>query len=372
MTRIFLVAGESSGDLHGSNLVRAIYGLDSRAVCEGFGGTRMAEAGMVLHRDLAGRGIMGFTEVIRSLGYIRKVFREAVRRLEEEPPSCLVLIDYPGFNLRLAAKAKALGIPVVYYISPQVWAWKQGRVKTIRKVVDKMLVVLPFEERLYEEAGVPCAYVGHPLLDYLETVPLEGRFRDGLVIGLMPGSRAQEIQRHMPVMRAVAQGIQAVYPRARFVAPCVDAARERQVRKAAGALPIETVTGQTYELLDGARFCLVASGTATLETALFSVPMVVVYKISPLSYWIAKRLVRVDHIALANILAEERIVPEFVQHEATPQRVLEAALPLIGDTPARQRVLGAYKRLRARMGAAGASAKAARIVLEEAARSPHG
>ena len=368
MSRIFFVAGESSGDIHGGNLVRAIRALAPDTDCEGLGGDHMAAAGMTLRHNLAERGIMGFTEVVKSLGYIRRIYRETVDRLIESRPDCLVLIDYPGLNLRFARAAHAHGIPVVYYISPQVWAWKRKRVYTLARTVDKMLVILPFEEPLYRKAGLDCEYVGHPLLDYIASVPLEGRFREGMVIGLLPGSRAQEIQRLMPLMISVAGGIREAYPDARFVTPCVDSAREAQVRAAAGGFPLETVVGQTYELLDGARFCLVASGTATLETALFGAPMVVVYKISPLSYWIARRLVRVDHIAMANILAGKRAVPEFVQHEATADNILPEALALIEDGPRRAAVLAEYQRLREKLGEAGASRKAAGAVLAVAGK----
>ncbi|MFO7776580.1 MAG: lipid-A-disaccharide synthase [Candidatus Hydrogenedentota bacterium] len=368
MKRIFLVAGESSGDIHGGNLVRALREADPDAFCEGLGGRHMAEAGMALRHNLAERGIMGFTEVVQSLRYLRRLYYDTVNHLARTRPSCLVLIDYPGFNLRLAKTAKQLGIPVVYYISPQVWAWKRKRIHTLARTVDKMLVILPFEERLYREVGLDCVYVGHPLLDYIASVPVQGVFRGDCIIGLMPGSRAQEIRRLMPLMLQVAQEIQHTYPEARFITPCVDTAREAQVRAAAGDFPLETVVGQTYELLDGARFCLVASGTATLEAALFRVPMAVVYKVSPLSFWIARRLVRVEHIALANILAEKQIVPEFVQGEASMQNVTPAALELLEDTPRRASVLTEYARLREKLGETGASRKAAAGVLEVAKR----
>ncbi len=368
MKRIFLVAGESSGDIHGGNLVRAIREAAPDAACEGLGGRHMAEAGMELRHNLAERGIMGFTEVVQSLRYLRRLYYDTLDHLARTRPSCLVLIDYPGFNLRLAKAVKQLGIPVVYYISPQVWAWKRKRIHTLARTVDKMLVILPFEEPLYKELGLDCVYVGHPLLDYISSVPVRGVFRDECVIGLMPGSRAQEIRRLMPLMLEVARKIQEAHPNARFITPCVDTAREAQVRAAAGDFPLETAVGQTYELLDAARFCLVASGTATLETALFQVPMVVVYKVSPLSFWIARRLVRVEHIALANILAEKRIVPEFVQGEASVQNVAPAALELLGDTPRRASVLAEYARLREKLGERGASRKAAAGVLEAATR----
>ncbi|MDX9971523.1 MAG: lipid-A-disaccharide synthase [FCB group bacterium] len=368
MTRLFFSAGESSGDIHGANLIRALRQADPTIECEGLGGRLMEAAGMTLRYDLAGRAIMGFTEVVRSLGFIRKLFRETAARLKEDPPDALVVIDYPGFNIQLAKKAKALGIPVVYYISPQVWAWKKGRIKTIARLVEKMLVILPFEEEIYVGAGVPCTYVGHPLLDHLETIPITGQFQGERVIGLLPGSRAQEIDRLLEPMIAIARGIRDVYPEARFVTPCVDIEREAQVRRLAGDFPLETAVGKSYELLSAARFCLVASGTATLETALFGVPMIILYRVSPLTYQIAKRLIHLKHIGLVNILAGRGVVPEFIQNDIVPERVLPAALELIADSPARAEVLRGLEEVRERLGGGGASARAAEEVLVAADR----
>jgi lipid-A-disaccharide synthase len=349
--------------MHGANLIRALWAAEPGLVCEGLGGRRMAAAGMTLRYDLAGQAIMGFAEVLKAFRSIRRVFLDTVDYLNRVRPACLVLIDYPGLNLRLARKAKAAGIPVVYYISPQIWAWKRGRIHTIAKVVNKMLVILPFEEALYRAVGVDCAYVGHPLLDQIAAVAPAGAFRGNLVIGLLPGSREQEISRLMGPMIATARGIQAVHRDARFIVPCVDEGRERQVRALAGDFRLETAVGKMYEVLDAARFCLVASGTATLETALFGVPMVILYKTAPLNYWIARRVVRIEHIGLVNILAGRGIVPEFIQHDASVEKMLPAALDLIGDTTRRARMEQDLAGLRSRLGGPGASARAAAEVL---------
>lgn len=372
MTRVFLVAGESSGDIHGASLVRALKDSTPSVACEGIGGRHMADAGMALHYDLAGQAIMGFTEVVKSLGRIRQVFRETAARLEQARPDCLVLIDYPGFNLQLARRAKGMGIPIVYYISPQVWAWKKGRIRTLAALVDKMLVILPFEESIYTKAGVDCTYVGHPLLDHIAFTPLSGAFGEGLVIGLLPGSREQEISRILATMVDVARAIREKHPEARFVTPCVDHAREQQVRAIAGDFPVETVMGKTCDLLDGARFCMVASGTATVEAALFKVPMVILYKVSEFTYWIARHLVNVPHIGMVNILAGRGIIPEFIQDEARPERVLPVALELIDDTPRRAQMLEDLAAVRASLGEAGASQRAASEVLTVIRRRGHG
>ncbi len=370
--RVFLCAGEASGDTYGANLIRELRALEPSVECEGLGGVRMQQAGMILREDLASRGIMGFVEVVRSLGFIRGVFRRTLDRLRESPPAALVLIDYPGFNLRLAERAQGLGIPVVYYISPQVWAWKKGRVNAIRRCVRKMLVILPFEKAIYDEAGVPCAYVGHPLLDHLEGIALAETYTQGLVIGLLPGSRAQEIERILPVMLEVARGIRAQHPAARFVAPCVDEARAGQIRGLAGDFPIETAPGGMYDVLHGARFCLVASGTATVETALFHVPMVVMYRTATPTYWLARWFVgrRLKAIAMVNILAGRHIVPEYIQHAARPARILVDALELIADTPRRKQMIAELQAIRAML-KTGASRAAAREVLAVAREAAH-
>ena len=364
LSRIFLSAGESSGDMHGANLIRALLGEAPEVVCEGLGGPRMAAAGMELRCDLAGRAIMGFAEVVKSFPYIRRVFLDTVAHLERTRADCLVAIDYPGFNMRLAERAKAMGIPVAYYISPQVWAWKKRRIFRIARSVDKMLVILPFEEAMYREIGVDCIYVGHPLLDQIQAASLTGLFKNGMVIGILPGSRDQEIRRLLGVMIEVAEGIRKAHPEARFVAPCVDETRERQIRALAGRFPLETVVGKAYEVLTAARFCLVASGTATLETALFGVPMAILYKTAPLNYWIARRLVEIEYIGLANILAGRGIVPEFIQDDARAERILPVALELIDDTPRRAAMLRDLAEVRAKLGEPGASARAASEILK--------
>ena len=362
MTRLFFSAGESSGDLHGSHLIEALRELEPGIECEGLGGTRMQAAGMTLRCDLAGRAIMGFAEIVWSLGFIRRVFLDTVKHLKQSRPDGLVVIDYPGFNIRLALRAKAMGLPVIYYISPQVWAWKKGRIHTIAKAVEKMLVILPFEKAIYDEIGLDCTYVGHPLLDHFASIDVKDVYTGGLVVGVMPGSRAQEIERILGVMLEVARGIQERYPEARFLSPCVDEERAAQVRALAGDFPLEVVPGGMYEVLKGARFCLVASGTATVETALFEVPMVVLYKVAAPSYWLARLLVDVEAIAMVNILAGKPIVPEFIQGAATAENIVPAALELMDESPARETMIDELKRIREKLWG-GASENAAREIL---------
>lgn len=363
MSRIFLVAGESSGDIHGANLIRAIHAQAPGIVCEGIGGYRMKEAGMILRMDLAEKAIMGFVEVIRSLSMLRRLFHDTVSYIRKTRPGVVVLIDYPGFNLRLAREVHQMGIPVVYYISPQIWAWKKKRIHAIARSVRKMLVILPFEEALYRRAGINCTYVGHPLLDHIEAVPVQGIYPKDSLIGLFPGSREQEIRRIFGVMLEIAREIHQQYPEWRFVVPCVDRKREMQVREMAGNFPLETTVGNAYEVLNSARFCLVTSGTATIETMLFNVPMVILYRMAPLTYWIARLLVKVEHIGLVNILAGKRIVPEFIQHQACAEQVLPVVLQLLENSPERDTMLRELAAVREKIGAAGASARAAKEIL---------
>jgi lipid-A-disaccharide synthase len=372
LSRIFFSAGESSGDMHGANLIRALRERDPNVECVGYGGQRMADAGMELKYDLASQAIMGFAEVVKHLGFFKDLYRRTVMDFEYQPPDCLVVIDYPGFNMQIMKRARLLGIPVVWYISPQVWAWKKGRIFVIARNAKKVLVILPFEEPIYKRFGVDCTYVGHPLLDQIERTEIQGTYKDGMVIVLMPGSRAQEIERHMGIMIDVARGIRAQHPDARFVTPCVDEDREVQVKSLAGDFPLETTIGNTYELLSEARFCLVASGTATVETTLFKVPMIVMYKTSALTYLLARMLVKVAHIGMVNLLAGKRIVPEFVQGDATVSKILPEALALIADGPQRDRMLADLQAVRDSLGGPGASKRAAEQVLDAIKADAHG
>lgn len=319
---------------------------------------------MTLRHDLASQAIMGFSEVFRQILSLRRLFLDTVEHLRQNPPDCLVVIDYPGFNIRLAQRARAMGIPVVYYISPQVWAWKKKRIHTIAACVRKMLAILPFEEKLYHDIGADCTYVGHPLLDHIAAFRSENMFQGtGMVIGLLPGSRTQEISRLMGVMIETARGIREKYPEARFIAPCVNATREQQVRALAGDFPVETAIGQAYEVLSAARFCLVASGTATLETALFNVPLLLMYKTSSFNYWLARYFIKIRQIGIVNILAGRTIIPEYIQDDARADRLIPHSLELIGDTPARATMLEEFKEVKKILGDAGASERAAKEVL---------
>lgn len=363
MKHVFLIAGEPSGDMHGAHLVQALLASDPDLVCSGLGGRRMEQAGMVLHYDLASEAIMGFVEVLRKALPLRRLFLDTLDRVRRERPDCVVLIDYPGFNLRFAKAVHALGIPVVYYISPQIWAWKRKRLDTLARVVSRMLVILPFEEEIYRDKGVHCVYVGNPLMDEIAQFQRPQRKDDEMIVGLLPGSRSQEIERLAPVMAETGAALLQTHPGIRFFTPCLNEARAEQIRSAMNGLPVEILVGGMHEVLSRARCCLVASGTATLETALFETPMCIVYRVNPLSYRLARLLVHVRFIGLVNILLGREAVPELIQHDAISAKILPIMAELIEDTDRRRRMLLDLQELKRRLGPAGASRRAAEEIL---------
>jgi lipid-A-disaccharide synthase len=313
--KYYLVAGEASGDLHGSNLIRELKLLDKNAVIRCWGGDLMQAAGGELVKHYRQLAFMGFTEVIKNLGTILRNLRFCKEDILAFNPDALVLIDYPGFNLRIAKWAKAQGIKVIYYISPQVWAWKESRVKQIKETVDKMLVILPFEEEFYNKWGYKTEYTGHPLADIIENYVRETpepSASERNVIALLPGSRKQEILKKLPVMLRMA----AIFKGHQFVvakAPAIEDEFYDQLLK--GYENVTSVRGQTYGLLRRAKAALVTSGTATLETALFGVPQIVCYKGSSISYQIAKLLIKVKYISLVNLIMNKEVVKELIQND---------------------------------------------------------
>jgi len=363
LTTIFFVAGETSGDAHGAGLIQALREKCPDVHYEGLGGEMMATAGMNLRYDLAGLGIMGFTEVIKHFFPIKKLFDETVRYLGNTRPDCLVLIDYPGFNIRLAKAVASYNIPVVYYISPQVWAWKKKRIYTLARYVTKMLVIFPFEADLYKNVGLNTVYVGHPLLDHISNYQPNPFQVTGKLIGLLPGSREQEVRRLMPIMLETAKQMLKKEPDLQFITPCVNAARAEQIKKMAGDFPLEVRVNAMYDVLSQAHFCMVASGTATLETLMFGVPMLIMYKVTTISYWLARALVDIKYIGIVNILAGKEIVPEFIQSRASTEHILPTALKLLQETPERKQMLLDLESVRMALGDGGASGRAAEEIL---------
>ncbi len=365
MKRIYLIAGEASGDLHGSNLIKA---LRERAACDGellelraWGGDRMAAAGATVvkhYRDLA---FMGFTQVLLNLRTILRNITLCKQDIEAFQPDAVILIDYPGFNLRIAEHLrKRGGIKVIYYISPQVWAWKKGRVHAIKRDVDRMYVILPFERDWYAQYGMDVDFVGHPLLDAIQQEgtralePLPGD--DGRpVVALLPGSRRQEVTGMLPIMLKAAER----FPDHRFVIAAAPSLTEDFYRGLIGSASVALVFNRTYDVLRTAKAALVTSGTATLETALFGVPEVVCYNGGAINVWLARRLVNIRFISLVNLIMEREVVRELIQQELTPRTLGDELDRLLNDAPYRARVEADLQALRAKLGGPGASAKAA-------------
>ena len=348
MRKLFIVAGESSGDLHGSAVIRAIRKREPEARIRALGGPLMREAGAELVADLTAHAVMGLFEGIRNVARIYAAFRKVVRLLKADPPDGVVLIDFPEFNLRLARRAKQLGIPVIYYISPQVWAWRQWRVKIIEKYVDKVLVIFPFEEEFYRGHGVQVEFVGHPLVDELAAVPGRSASRATLglqenatVIGLLPGSRRKEIEAILPIMVRAARIIRERLGRpVKFVAakaPSVDARLLDEIVSSSG-LDVEIVNDDTYRVMRSSDLLLAASGTATVEAMILGTPMIVVYRVSVFTWVLFIRLMKVIHYAMVNIVAGREIVPEFIQWRASPELIAQEAVLLFqGDRLSRMR-----------------------------------
>lgn len=329
--KYYIIAGEASGDLHGSNLVKELVKLDRQAEIRAWGGDLMSAAGARVVKHYRELAFMGFTEVIKNLPTILDNLKFCKKDITAFHPDVLVLIDYPGFNLRIAKWAKEKGFRIIYYISPQVWAWKEGRVKTIRNVVDKMLVILPFEKEFYRKWDYKVEYVGHPLVqvvnDFLEKKPA-AISDEKPVIALLPGSRKQEVAKKLPLMLEASKS----FPRYQFVVAKASSLDDDFYSSFLQNFPdIQSVRDQTYALLSRARAALVTSGTATLETALFGVPEVVCYKGSAISYQIAKRLIRIKYISLVNLIMDKKVVTELIQDELTVHNIIRELDSILHD-----------------------------------------
>ncbi len=368
--KYYIIAGEASGDLHGSNLIRGLKAEDPDAVCRAWGGGLMEAAGGQLRKHYRELAFMGFWEVAKNIRTILGNIRFCKQDILDFQPDALILIDYPGFNLRIAKWAKSQGLRVYYYISPQLWAWHSSRVHGIKASVDRMFVILPFEEAFYRKYGYQADFVGHPLLDVIGQAPEEGGFREknGLdsrpIIALLPGSRRQEIERMLPVMLEVAPA----FPDYQFViagAPSQEESFYKGIMdKSRAAAWVRLVSNQSYALLRLAEAALVTSGTATLETALFGVPQVVCYKGSRLSYLIARRLVNVEFIALANLIAGREVVKELIQQDFNPARLKEELAKIL-EPGNRLRIREGYAQIRERLGQPGASGRTARLIVKD-------
>jgi len=370
---VLIVAGEASADLHGSHLVTALKRLDPGLTFSGIGGPRMEEAGVRILFSSSEMAVVGLTEVVSRLATVTRAYLGLKTILRKGQPVLLILMDYPDFNLRLARAAKRYQVPVLYYISPQVWAWRKGRVETIRRCVDRMAVILPFEKDFYRERGLPVDHVGHPLL---EEIPagLDGkraRTELGLdqaspVLALLPGSRKEEVTNLLPVMVEAAERIRSKHAHLKCLLPrasTIPAELLDGILKKS-SLDVQVIHGDVYRVLKACDLALVASGTATLEAAILETPMVIVYRVSFFSYWIGKLVISVPFIGLVNLVAGEEVVPELIQGDVTPERLAQEAMGILEHDDKRRVMIKKLRALRETLGQGSASERTARIALE--------
>lgn len=373
--RIMLVAGEASGDLLGAALARALHALRPDAVLFGLGGPHMAAAGVVCRRGLDGLAVMGISEVLARLPFFLRLKRQVLDWARQERPDVLVTIDYPGFNIRLAAAARRQGLRTVHYVCPQVWAWKAGRIPRIARTFDRLLTLFPFEPACFKGTGLRVDFVGHPLADEIRAhragpllpLPWGGA---GPRVALLPGSRPHEIARMLPVLVESAGLILQSHPASVFMIPVpgpddVAPMRERLRNLQADPARFAIAAGGAREVLRQARAALVASGTATLEAGLMRCPLVVTYRVSALTAWVARRVLRIPFIGLVNIVAGREICPERLQDRATPMILADELRPLLDETPTRAAMLKELEAVEARLGAVNAAERAARSILDE-------
>jgi lipid-A-disaccharide synthase len=368
---MMMITGEVSGDLYGSMLAAEITSTDPDVRISGIGGDRMREAGVDTFLDSNDLSVVGFWEAIVHLRKLRSALSQAKETIRQRKPDVLILIDYPGMNLRLASYAKERGIKVLYYVSPQIWAWGRNRLNQIRKNVDKMAVILPFEVELYEKEGIDVTYVGHPLIDIVKTGLDADAFStemglggNGNLVALMPGSRTQEIKQHIQPLIKTASLLRKQLPSVRFILVSLPTFREMLEREIEEAgVPITVTTDYRYEALRYSRLAIACSGTATLEAALLGTPMIVIYRLALFSWLLGKLIVKVPYISLANLVAGEEVVPEFIQGAVNPKTLADEAVKILTDDLRREHIIRQLEAVRQNLGPGGATARTARLAL---------
>lgn len=363
--------GEPSGDLYGGELLRHLRPRLPGLEVFGLGGEHVHREQTVLLGHVRDLAVVGLFEVVRHLGTLRRIFNRVLEEVDRQRPDLAVLVDYPSFNLRLARELKRRGVPVIYYISPQIWAWKGWRIREIQRNVAHMLVIFPFEQAIYERAGVPVTFVGHPLVDLVRPAADRAAFLRGAgldpsrpVVAVLPGSRPTELRYNLPALAGGIRLLAERRPDLQFllaVAPSLDPA---MLRSALGAVPATLLAGQTHAILGAADLGLVVSGTATVEAALLGTPMIVVYRVANLTYALGRRMIRVPHAAMANLIAGREVVPELIQWDCTAERVAGEAQRLLEDPGRLARIREDLAQVAERLGAPGASQRAAEAVFK--------
>jgi len=364
---IFIIAGEESGDIHGAKLVQEIKKLNPTIRFIGHGGDKMKIAGVKVIEHISALSVVGFTEAIRRLPYIRKVMKDTIRLIKKNNPIRIILIDYPGFNLNLAKKIQKFKIPITYFILPQVWAWKENRALKIKNFTDQALSIIPFEKAWFNERGIGIDFVGHPFVDIKKPdINKDGFFsKHSLALNkplltLLPGSRQQEINRHWPIFIDVINKLHGIFPNVQFI-----------VGKAPDVI-LPACPKFVHIEKDDPRFTMnfgdagiIASGTATFEAAILGLPTVVCYKTSSITYWFGKQLAKVEYLSLINLIAKRQIVPEFLQHKMTPENLIKAIVPLLSNTPERKKMVSGYKQITKELGTPGVYPRAAKLIVEK-------
>lgn len=370
--KIMIVAGEASGDLHGSGLVREMFKMQPDLEIFGVGGDKMQQQGVRLLYHINEMSVLGFWDVLKRFAFFRKVYQQLVSVMDELQPDLLILIDYPGMNLKLARAAKKRGIKVFYYIAPQVWAWGSNRIQKMVKLVDKMAVIIPFEESMFRDAGIDAKFVGHPLLETVASkMEREEFFKkydltpNQKVLGLLPGSRVLEVKRLLPEMLQTVRQLRNCHPAIQTIlskADTVDTSIYQEILH--NNNQVKLVENSTYEIMKHSDLLIVASGTATLESALFHTPLIIVYKVDPISYLIGKQLIKIDSIGLVNVIAEQKIVPEFIQNQFHSTCLLPEIERLLFDKKQRNLIIKNLKKIKQKLGEPGASTRSAEMALE--------
>jgi lipid-A-disaccharide synthase len=363
--RFFIVAGEASGDLHGAQLVHAIKKSNPDAVFRGLGGPLLQKEGVALIEHIAKLSYVGFTEVVKHLPFFRKLMKGTVESIKQFQPDRVILIDYPGFNLRLARRLSEANIPVTYFILPQVWAWKEKRVNVIRQFIDQALCILPFEKEWFNNRGVRAEYVGHPFAEPIvhkydkSTLYTKHGFAEhDVILGLFPGSRQQEVDRHWPVFTETVARIKDQVPELKVIA-----GKAEHVNFPDSDSSISVEEDNPRSVLAYGSAAIVASGTATLEAAVLGIPIIVCYKLSNLTWWLVRQMSTIEHVSLVNLIADELVVPEFLQANMHPAKMAESLLPLLHDSKQRAAMLAGYVNIRSKLGEPGVYRRAAKSIL---------
>ena len=373
---LLVIAGELSGDMHAARVIESLRRQHPELAVWGIGGDGLAAQGVELLQHVRDMSVLGLVEVLKRYGFFRRVFNNVLREVDRRQPKVALLIDYPGFNLRLAAQLKKRGVRVIYYVCPQVWAWHRSRIPKMAKIIDRLLVIFPFEVEIFSGTGLDVQFVGHPLVESakavfdlpVEPLPWPGSLR----VALLPGSRRQELERLLPDLLAAAARLEQAYPEAGFLLPAATPEMEKLALAMIGDAAekptrLAVVSGKTRQILRQAKAAWVASGTATLETALMECPMVVVYRTATLTYHIGRRLVRVPYLGMVNLLAGRELCPELIQDAVTPDNLVRAITPLLDDTPARRAMVDGLLTVKQSLGSGGAADRVAEVLHGELA-----